>query len=230
MSAARSIDEGPARTEIGVSPTEPPLIASQITSDANAGDAVTGTDPRTAGSGIAPRIAPHFTLRLGALATVQPAITPAAGLEAGLFFNRWSLSVLGHAALPGTAPVTINPERSGTVSSFSFAAAVAGGRCFGDTFIFCPALAVGLRGLSVTATGTLYRPGTALSAVPTVGLDLTLHYRLFTSLWLTLAFTPSVPLGRIAAAVEGTALTVSSATVEGWFGVGVRWSPGFHFD
>ncbi len=148
----------------------------------------------------------------------------------GLFLDRWLLALSFAFALPESTDVTINPARTGTLTAFSFGGALSAGRCFGSRWLVCPAITAGLRALAVSASGALYRPGSFLSAIPTLGLDVGLHYRLLDSLWLSAFLRPFAPLGVLTASVEGTSAGFSTAPLEGWFGVGMRWVPGAHFD
>lgn len=217
---ASSVSQAGAGTEFGLDrASETPLVSSESQSNTGLGPPIENVA----------HLNPQISAVVGAFATSNPSIAGSANLSAGLLYGRWSFALSADFALPQSLPVMINANRSGTVTSLSFAAGVAAGWCFGSTIVFCPSLTGGVRGLSVAATGTLYQQSTAVLFVGYAGAELLLRWH-FADHWaLTARVAPQLPFGKVQAVVEGTTSATSTGTVEGSVGLGLTWCPGFIF-
>lgn len=171
----------------------------------------------------APRLTPRLALGLGAFATSSPQVLPAASLHAGVGVGRWLVEVSGEVSWPTAATVSTTSLR-GTLRSQSFSALALLGRCFevGGAAL-CPAVTAGARFLSTSLAGDFYRSTSALRALPVVGLDVSMTWRLSGDWGLVLRVAPWVPLGSGSMAVEGTDASSSTGRVEGLATIGVGW-------
>jgi hypothetical protein len=172
---------------------------------------------------LTPRITPRLALGLGAFATSSPQVLPVASLHAGVGVGRWLVEVSGEVSWPTATTVSTTSLR-GTLRSQSFSALALLGRCFDvGGAALCPAVTSGARFLSTSLAGDFYRSTSALRALPVVGLDVSVTWRLSGDWGLVLRVAPWVPLGSGSMAVEGTDASSSTGRVEGLATIGIGW-------